>query len=663
MSTPRHPDPAATAATPGRRSVGRSARRLGLALPVTLSLAITLSLALAGCGGSADEPVAATFSAGLRVSAARASFEATTPPPSFTRRRALATGDASTPALPAYDAATGLLTLPGLALAEGNTVSCWAVQLRTIATAPVQIELASASPLACPAGGPSGAAGRYEAASGVLTLPGLAVVRPTGTQCYDVVMRRSSEAPIRLTLQTALEASCASNGGGSVALGSFRGNIVLGSPTDRSIKANVFAPDQSGTVWIAYGIAPGAYTHQTAAQALAAGQPLEIALDDLAPDTAYRYRLHFQPASGSGAGPTEEYGFHTARPPGASFSFALQGDSHPERDRSQFDATLYTRTLLTAAADQPDFYIAMGDDFSVDTLDPKTITQAKVVERYTIQRPYLGLIGRNAPVFLVNGNHEQAARYLLDGTPNNVAVWAQNARNAHYSQPAPDHFYTGNPELVPHIGLLRNHYAWHWGDALFVVIDPYWGSPVCVDNPFDGSNKRSNLWTVTHGDAQYQWLKTTLEWSRAKYKFVLAHHVMGTGRGGIELARTYEWGGYDGNGVNWRFPTERPSWTQPIHQLMVANKVTVFFQGHDHIWVRQQLDGVTYQTLPEPADPNYSLFNADAFLTGERFPNTGYTRVNVSPAGVKVEYVRTWLPKDEGPGKVSGSVAFGYALP
>jgi hypothetical protein len=96
---------------------------------------------------------------------------------------------------------------------------------------------------------------------------------------------------------------------------------------------------------------------------------------------------------------------------------------------------------------------------------------------------------------------------------------------------------------------------------------------------------------------------------------------------------------------------------------MVDNRVTIFFQGHDHIWVRQQLEGVTYQTLSEPGDPNYSLFNADAYRSGDKFPNTGYTRVNVSPAGVKVEYVRTYLPADEGPGRTSGDTAFSYTIP
>ena len=45
------------------------------------------------------------------------------------------------------------------------------------------------------------------------------------------------------------------------------------------------------------------------------------------------------------------------------------------------------------------------------------------------------------------------------------------------------------------------------------------------------------------GDEQYMWLKDTLEQSEARYKFVFCHHVMGTGRGGIEMAHLYEWGG------------------------------------------------------------------------------------------------------------------------
>lgn len=438
----------------------------------------------------------------------------------------------------------------------------------------------------------------------------------------------------------------------------FPGTVILGRPANTSIAANLWSTTHSGDVFLTWRGADGRDSGQSATYQLQAGNPLEVELTNLSPNARYTYRVWLRPAGAAAFLPAPERAFHTARAPGSTFTFTVQGDSHPER-RQQFDGQLYERTLRTAAADQPDFHILMGDDFSVDTLDAATVTREQVVGRYTLQRPYLGLIGDGAPLFLVNGNHEQAARYLLDGTPDNVAVWAQNARNAYYPQPAPDGFYTGNAEMVPHIGLLRNHFAWTWGDALFVVIDPYWSSPTCIDNPFGGGDKRSSLWDVEHGDAQYNWLKQTLEGSTARHKFVFAHHVLGTGRGGVELANTYEWGGYDRNG-QWLFEAYRPDWPKPIHQLMADNGVTIFFQGHDHIWVKQELDGVIYQTLSEPADPYYTLYNDSAYLNGVKYPNTGYTRVKVGPNGVKVEYVRTWLPKDEGPGQASGSVAYSY---
>jgi len=114
--------------------------------------------------------------------------------------------------------------------------------------------------------------------------------------------------------------------------------------------------------------------------------------------------------------------------------------------------------MNAAAADHPDFCVTIGDDFSVDAL--RTVTAEAVEQIYRSQRRFLGLVGHSAPVFLVNGNHEQAAMCDMDGTPNNVAVWAQNARNRFFPQPAPDGFYTGDMGTVEFIGPLRDYYAW-----------------------------------------------------------------------------------------------------------------------------------------------------------------------------------------------------------
>ncbi len=438
-------------------------------------------------------------------------------------------------------------------------------------------------------------------------------------------------------------------------------DVVFGRPTGHSITASVLGP-MDLQVYFEYGPQPGTYPLQTPVADLLANQPLETVADQLQPDSQYYCRLRFKGAGEATFDADAERTFHTQRSPGSTFTFCIQGDSHPERVHKQFNADLYVRTLQAAAADRPDFYIAMGDDFSVDSL--KTVNAETVKSLYIRQHQWLSLVG--SPIFLVNGNHEQAAMANLDGTPDNVAVWAQTARNTCYPQPAPDAFYSGDTEPVKFIGLLRDYYAFTWGDALFVVIDPYWHSPQTVDNQFgvdrDDDNKRQrDLWNVTLGEAQYQWFKKTLEESTAKYKFVFAHHVNGTGRGGIELAGLCEWGGWNKKGV-WEFDAKRPGWGKPIHQLMADNHVAIFFQGHDHVFVRQELDGVIYQTLPEPADPNYALYFFDAYLSGDKLPNSGYARVTVSPAGVQVEYVRTFLPADEGPGQTNGMVAYTYRL-
>jgi phosphodiesterase/alkaline phosphatase D-like protein len=431
---------------------------------------------------------------------------------------------------------------------------------------------------------------------------------------------------------------------------------ILGRPTDHSVTVNI-VPGEELEAYVEYGPAPSAYTGRTQTATLPGGAPSEIVLDGLAPDARAYYRIRYRTGGATDFAAGQEHRFHTRRTAGSIFTFDIQGDSHPERLGKQFDPGLYARTLANAAADRPDFYVMIGDDFSVDTL--KDLRADTVTALYIDQRRYLGSLGASAPVFLVNGNHEQAALANLDGTSDNVAVWAQTARNAFFPQPAPDGFYTGDAEPVAHIGLLRDYYAFTWGDALFVVIDPYWHSPEPVDKGFgedrDERPKR-DLWKVTLGEAQYRWFERTLATSTAHHKFVFAHHVNGTGRGGTELAYTYEWGNAG------EYPARRPGWERPIHQLMADNHVSIFFQGHDHIFVRQALDGVTYQTLPEPAHPFYTLENADAFKSGDALPNSGHVRVTVSPDAVTVDYVRSFLAADEIDGHRNGEVAFSYTL-
>jgi hypothetical protein len=449
---------------------------------------------------------------------------------------------------------------------------------------------------------------------------------------------------------------------------------ILGRPTDRSVTLSVLSA-VGGEAYVEWRDRPGEGARKTATVLLQPGVPSEIEIGGLQPNTRYFYRLFAKGRSQASFGPEAECSFHTQRSPGSTFIFALQGDSHPERQGKMFDAGHYLQTMRNVSKDRPDFYLTLGDDFSIERLiDRQMLSQDQVDQVYAYQRGFLGLVGSSSPLFLVNGNHEQAARYLLDGTEANAAVLAARARTRFYPLPAPDRFYTGDVQKVEHVGLLRDYYAWTWGDALFVVIDPYWHSPVAVDNKAGEGERREgkkgdkkggkgerDLWQVTLGEAQYPWLVQTLTESKARWKFVFAHHVNGTGRGGIEAADLYEWGGKDRRGQD-MFREKRPGWPLPIHALMAKTDVTIFFQGHDHLYARQELDGVVYQSTPNPADPTYQAFNRDAYRSGHILPNSGHLRVTVSPDEVRVDYVRAFLPPDEGEGRTNGMVAHAYTI-
>lgn len=475
-------------------------------------------------------------------------------------------------------------------------------------------------------------------------------------------------------------------------------SVIVGRPTETTVTLSILS-SEAFEGELQFGERAETLNKRVAVRKIEAGVPTEVEITGLKPATRYVYRLVGKPIGGTGTGGSgsaaanirEDGAFQTKRSEGGSFVFCVQGDSHPERLGKMFHPALYERTLRNALADKPDFYFMMGDDFSIERLIERgTKSQDAVNSVYALQRGFLGLIGREAAIMLVNGNHEQAAKYLLDGTANNFAILAGRARINYFPLPNPvagAGVYTGNTEAIEHLGSPRDYYAWEWGDALFVVIDPYWHSEVAVDNeageragkrtdtkaPNDaqpgearkgGGKGQRDLWRITLGEKQYRWLSSTLRGSDAKFKFVFSHHVLGTGRGGIEQASKFEWGGKDNRGID-RFFQMRPTWDQPIHDLMRDAGVTIFFQGHDHLYAQQELDGVIYQSCPNPADDTFTAFNRQAYKSGVIHPNSGHLRVTVSGGvkpSVKVEYVRSRRPQDETESLKNASIVHEYTL-
>jgi hypothetical protein len=191
------------------------------------------------------------------------------------------------------------------------------------------------------------------------------------------------------------------------------------------------------------------------------------------------------------------------------------------------------------------------------------------------------------------------------------------------------------------------------------VLDPYWFTETKPDS--------LHGWRWTLGLVQYNWLKSTLENSNAKYKFVFAHQLVGgdpDGRGGVEFADFYEWGGKNLDGSE-GFSENRPGWYKPIKDLLTENRVNIFFHGHDHFFGKQEKDCMIYQETPQPSHPNFSNTNLASdygYLNGQFLPNSGHIRVTVNGENIKVEYVRAYKAEDESPTRQNKDVSATYFI-
>jgi hypothetical protein len=389
---------------------------------------------------------------------------------------------------------------------------------------------------------------------------------------------------------------------------------LLAFPTDTSVQIHLI-PRRDMELEVQYGA--GKLDQKTKPETVRAGESKIIKLSGLKPDTEYIYQIE-----------DRVHRFHTARPAGGTFSFAVQADPHLDANSS---LTVYSNTLANIAAARPDFMIDLGDSAMIDKLPAKT--DEAIATRNLLLRNGFGQICHSIPLFMVPGNHDGECGWLFSGGAQSEGARAEAARKR---------FYPSFPDG-------KTYFAWTWGDALFVVIDPY---RYTMQKP----GKKTDGWGFTLGETQYRWLRETLENSTAKFKFVFGHQLVGgdeQGRGGVERADWYEWGGCDPDGT-YRFDEKRPGWGKPIHQLFVDSGVNVYFHGHDHFYARQEKDGVIYQLVPQPSLENAKMPGHAAdygYTTGELRGGSGFMRVNVSSDSFEMEFVQSDSPRKSGKNK------------
>ena len=417
----------------------------------------------------------------------------------------------------------------------------------------------------------------------------------------------------------------------NVAVPAHAYDLILARPERNSVTLSALAY-QSIEGFVAYGMQSGACTNQTPMRQFKAGVPVEFVIAPLQANSKYFYQFHSRLAGASKFAISPEYSFQTARSPGSTFTFTMTADVHLDEHTS---AEVYEQSLTNIRAEQPDFHIDLGNLFMTD----KHATRDEAARQYLAQRFYLGQICSSVPLLLALGVHDGESSRYEDGLPDSLAVWSNLLRKRYFPNPVPDNFYTGDVIPNPQSGQLENYYAWTWGDALFVVLDPYRYSLRQRGGGGDG-------WAWSLGREQYDWLARTLAASRAKYKFVFLHNLLcgdQASRGGVEIAGFNEWGGKNFDGTE-GFAQHRPGWPMPIHQLLLRNHVTAVFKAHDNFYARQELDGILYLMVPQPSfagnDRIRDLKNY-GYKQGVFLGNAGHVRVTVSPEKVIVDYVKS----------------------
>ena len=361
--------------------------------------------------------------------------------------------------------------------------------------------------------------------------------------------------------------------------------------------------NQNVSTYIEYGFARAKYTFKTSAVNIKAGSSTIILLGNLKASSKIYYRVRYNLKSTGTYLAKPELSFTTSAA-SANTVFAIQADPHMDENS---DGTVYSNTLQQIVAASPAFLMDLGDIFMVDKLQDKS--EANIRARFELMLGYYKKLG-SVPLKICLGNHDGELGYSKFNT--------KNYRREYF------------PEQTGELA----YFSFDGPDQLHVVLDPF---------TYTTSNPKDDGWQWTLGKTQYDWLKSTLSSSSATHKFIYIHHLLvgnATSRGGVEIAMRNEWGGLNNDGTP-GFETNRPGWGKPIHQLLIENKVGFVFKGHDHLYVKQELDGIIYQTVPQPSHPGDKIdVKQYGYLSGKGVGGSGFIKVRTDGKAAFVDFVK-----------------------
>ena len=358
-----------------------------------------------------------------------------------------------------------------------------------------------------------------------------------------------------------------------------------------------------GKAYVEYGYSKNKYVSKTPVVSLAKGMTT-INIDGLKSDASVYYRVRYLLGTKTIFSALTASSIATTKA-SSDYVFAVQADPHMDENSS---ADVYNQTLEQVVKSSPAFFMDLGDIFMTDKLPNKS--EANIRARYELMKGFYDKL-QGIPLYITLGNHDGELGYSNFNT--------KKYRKEYFPQQTGDLAY----------------YSFTGPDSLHISLDIF---TYTMENPKDDG------WQWTLGKTQYDWLKTTLETSKASHKFVYVHHLLygnAQSRGGVEIAKYNEWGGLNRDGTP-GFEAKRPGWGKPVHQLLVDNGVDIVFKGHDHLYVKQELDGIIYQTLPQPSHPGDKVNSAIeyGYVSGKVIGGSGFLKVTTNSSGIKVDFIK-----------------------
>lgn len=374
-----------------------------------------------------------------------------------------------------------------------------------------------------------------------------------------------------------------------------------------AVSISMVAADATSQMRVQHGLTPALGSTSATASASAIGDRLVVELGSLPAGTVRHYQAEGKLAAGgewSSSGPIQQT--KTAAASGAACSSIHWADSHitkqlaePETDPDR--ESRYAAFLTHIAALLPDFYASHGDEL-VSFQFPDVSSQADMDAWWALWRNFTAPALGMRPFYMIGSNHHQRCGYTMEPDPGDYHQrWQTIAEKRYLLNPDDGEndatlAWKGG-ETGPkvegasegNVNPLENYYAWSQGDADFFAITPFRYTRIGEDT---GPTDRSQ-WTL--GAEQLAWFEAALAASTARWKVVLAHHVIGScdegpygrcGTADVLHADNYMADTGDGEG---------------LHEKMEAGGVTHFVKAHDHLLACGWVGTINYVTCSSPS--------------------------------------------------------------